>query len=321
MTTRTRTSKTEAKSRSIQPVRSVWDFQKYDQILIKSGESVTRKVVRDINLEGNSVTATDAQGQNEETIMLNPTSPARDGDTFKYWIDEGKRTMPKPAVTEDDDVLGMDDPAFDDEDDGMGLDVDLDMDEEEDRDDTDADMAPENAIDDQNESDDGDEDDAPFAQGDDDDEDDANESFAIDMRNFLGEEDAPDQVPDNTVGGGVDDSEMSDNDGEDTEDTPAPHDTTGMEDAGDVETMAGDRSSNGAGAAPEDEIETHGDVGGPETIDNTLPDNGEHEPGTPDKSESISESVRFDVKTALSLVKRGADPAMLAPRLLRGEAG
>ncbi len=84
--------------------------------------------------------------------------------------------------------------------------------------------------------------------------------------------------------------------------------------------MAGGSSANVAGSAPTDQSMTHGQAGGSPTIDSTLPQSGEHDPGTPDKSQGggVSEAIQADVNDALSLVRRGADPSMLAPRLLRG---
>lgn len=268
----------EAKSRHITPAKSIHDFQKSDGILVKSGETVKHKLVKDIQ-PPNSLVVADPDGGGVETITLNPNSPAKDSDgEFKYWIDEGDHHMTtRDVLGEMDDI----DAAFDDDFPAAPEDVAAELD----------DM-------------DGDYD----------------ESFAADLKDFLGEEDGTktSQVPDGTVGGGVSNDHDSE-DGEGTEDPPAPHDTTGIQNAGDVNTMAGDRQSNVGGSAPSDEVSTHGDVGGSPTIDQTLPQKGEHEPGSPDRAASgVSEQVREEVNTALSLVKRGANPKVLAPRLLRG---
>lgn len=267
---------TEAKSRHIAPAKSIHDFQKSDQLLTKSGENVTRKLVKDIQ-PPNKLVVADPDGSGEETVTLNPDSPAKDSDgEFKYWIDEGDHQMSTRELLGEmgDDMVD----AYDDD-------------------------FPANDMDDEYDD---------MDMGED-------EDFDEDLQAFLGEEGETmtNQIPDNTVGGSVDASHDKE-DGEDTEDTPAPHDTTGIQSAGDVSTMAGNPSSNGAGAAPADQTSTHGSVGGSPTIDGTLPQKGEHEPGTPDKAAAVSEQVREEVDTALSLVMRGADARQLAPRLLRG---
>lgn len=268
----TTTTFAEAKSRHIAPAKSVHDFQIGDGFLIKSGETVTRKIVKDINKDANSLSVADPDGGGVMSVTLNPDSPAKDGQEFKYWIDEGEIDMVQRMLEQDD--LPAD--AFDD----------------------DFPVSPEDEID------------ALDDPG-----------FAEDLKSFLGEEGsaAGSQVPDNTVGGSVS-GEHDDEDGEGTEDTPAPHDTTGMQSGGEVNTMAGGSSSNVGGSAPSDEVSTHGAVGGSPTIDATLPQKGEHDPGTPDKAQGggVSEAIRSDVDTALSLTIRGADPKSLAPRLLRG---
>lgn len=256
----------EAKSRHITPAKSIHDFQKGDGLLIKSGENVTRKLVKEIK-PPNSLVVADPDGGGVMTVSLNPDSPAKDGSEFKYWIDEGDHSM-NQFLQE----MGMDDmdDAFDD--------------------------------------------DFPV------DDDDYGESFDADLQDFLKEEEGTktSQVPDNTVGGGVSNDHDSE-DGEGTEDTPAPHDTTGIQNPGDVQTAAGGPSSNVGGSSPTDQSQQHGQVGGSPTIDQTLPQKGEHEPGSPDKAAGgVSEAVTADIDTALSLTMRGADPTRLASRLLKG---
>lgn len=274
MTTATQQSFAEAKSRHITPAVSVFDFQKGDGLLIKSGDSVVRKLVTELNPDTGEVTATDPGGGGAVTVKLDPNNPAKDGSEFKYWIDESGDTMSQQTVSEvyDDDFEADDLDDLDDLGDEIAA-MDLDGDEMDD--------------------------------------------FDEDLNSFLGETSAvTSQVPDNTVGGGVDDNEHSDEDGEDPENTPAPHDTTGIQNPGDVQTMAGSGSSNVGGSSPSDQVQTNNSVGGPAQATNpVVPMKGEHEPGTPDTHESI---VR-DVNTAISLVRRGASPEQLAPRLLAGE--
>lgn len=260
----------EAKSRHITPAKSVHDFQAGDGFLIKSGENVTRKLVKDINPDSNSIVVADPDGGGEQTITLNPNSLPKDGEEFKYWIDEGN-IMPNTNLSE------MDDLDFDDMDD-----MDMDFD---------------------------------------DDDDYMESSIEKDLNAFLGEEDSTktSQVPDGSVGGSVS-NDNDDNDGEDTEDTPPPHDTTGLENSGTVNQMAGGQTSNVPGSAPTDQVSTSGDVGGSPTIDQTVPQKGEHTPGTPDKasSGSASESITKDIDTAIKLVEKGVAPEKLAGRLLKG---
>jgi len=233
----------------------------------------------------NKLTVCDPDGSGEETVTLNSESPERDA-SGEFKYWIDEGTMAQSHMHEEFDD-DFDDPLDDagDDDSLYGEDDDLEVEL-------------------------GDEDDFN--------EDDFNE----DLRSFLGEDGS--QVPDDTVGGSVS-SEQDDNDGEGVEDTPPPNDTTGIETAGDVQTMAGDSSSNVPGSAPTDEVSTHGSVGGDPTIDSTLPQNDEHEPGEPDDAEgesSATESVREDVDTAISLVQRASDrdtlAKKLAPRLLRG---
>lgn len=306
----------EAKSRVISPARSAYDFRVNDTLLIKTGDQVVTKIVKATDPAAGIVTAVDGDGKGDITVNINPDSPEKDSDgEFKYWIDE---TGEQPvrlnlrAVLEDDGVV---DPTMGDaEDVTLGTDVSA------------ADTIPDVGL----PPDVG----AGSMVGEAEDEEepptepmDTTESrrraFARDMKSFLGEDDAAttSQVPDNTVGGAVDDSEHADEVvSDDDEPVPAPVDPTGSSDGGEVDTMAGDASSNVPGSAPEDEVDTHGDVGGTPQSDSTMPTTGEHSPDTPDKAQESRalNVIREDIRTALRLARRGADPKVLAPRLLRG---
>jgi len=286
----------EAKSRHITPAKSMHDFRVGDGFLIKSGGSVTHKLVKELK-PPNTVVVSDPDGGGVQSISLNPDSPAKDGAEFKYWIDEGEHNMSN-ALKE----MGIDD-EFDDDfpaGDDLGLDGDLGVGDDLGLDgelgiDGDLGLDGDLGIDD---------------------------DFAEDLSSFLGEEgsDPGSQVPDTTTAGGVT-APLDGNDGEDPADTPPPADTIGIQNPSDVQTMAGAASSNVGGGAPADQVQTNGDVGGSPTIDGTLPQSGEHTPGTSDKSQGgsgVSEAITNDVNDALHLVHRGADPSMLASRLLRG---
>lgn len=271
----------EAKSRHITPAMSVFDFQKGDGLLIKTGNTVVHKLVTDMDIEAGTVTATDPSGQGSVTVKLDPNNPVKDGTEFKYWIDESGDNMPQQTISEIvgddlDDLDNLDDPVdalndFGDDDDDLGLGA--------------AGLE--------------------FESG-----------FDEDLRDFLGETSAvTTQIPDVSVAGGVDDNDQSGNDGEDPENTPPPHDSTGLENPGDVSTLAGAGSSNTGGSSPTDQVSTNNSVGGPpQNPGPVTPSKGEHEPGVPDTHESIV----ADVDTALKLVGRGADPTQLSSRLLRG---
>lgn len=322
----------ENKSRHITPAQSAHDFQVNDGLLIKSGDSVTRKIVTAVDYDGNTITAADPDGTNQVTVTIDPDNLPKDGGEFKYWIDESQGSLAEmddeldfelDGVDVDgdlgslDDVDVVDDIAADDIDDVDIEDVDIDDDEfaedEDAMDNVDLDDVEDEIF---GEAEDDEPDDSDTEDGgeeeDDDTEDDG--SFEEDLKNFLGEEEEADDA---IIGGGVDDTSHADNDGEDTEETPPPHDTTGLEDVDDLNDLARDRSSNTPGSAPTDEVDTNGSAGlRNEHPDETAPETGEHEPGEPDKA--VSEAIREDVDTAVKLVRRGYDPNKLALRLLRG---
>jgi len=241
---------TEAKSRVITPAQSIFDFQVGNTLLIKNGQNVVSKLVKDFQ-EPDTLVVSDPDGAGVQTITLNPDAPAKDADgEFKYWIDEGVKMPVKSILGEVDDLTD--------------LDTDLDDD------------FPPNP------------DDVEVALDVDDDDD-----FMEDLSEFLREDDSQmtSQIPDKTVGGGVA-NDHDDEDGEGIEKTPPPADTTGIQSPQTVQQVAGKPSSNTAGSSPTNAVSS--------------------------SSGQSSESVQEDVDSALSLVARGADPTMLASRLLRG---
>lgn len=303
----------EAKSRTTRPATSVYDIHIGDHIIILNDDgSKTDKFVTTFDIDSNSVTVADLNGQGQQTITLDFNNPAKTGSgEFRYWLDESKgepmtrptgSTRRKPvredAMDMDDmDMSMMDGPPVDDV---LGADVDDDVEFGGDGisdpdgdygDDLDLDASLDDEFDDF--SDEGSAD-GDIGDDDDFDDDDAGDDFM--------ESEEGTQLPDTTIDGGVDDS--ADEDGEGVEDVgieAADEDNAGLK------TMVDDDWHNDQGEAPEDESDMHGEVGG------VQPNNSSVLPGG--KMES---QIRKQVREALSRVESGTNPVEIAPLLLRG---